>query len=431
MNLNNELHAKVDVESLRIGMFVADLDREWRGTPFLLQGFLIESDEELDQLREYCGHVFVDPARSTVPVPMSMEEKPPPAAVATEAHEAQVRRGAPPDLRGQADPLAFRRELGRAARVRSRAHQCLKRAFEDVRLGASVDTDEARAVVSDLIESITVNVNASLWLTNLKDKDEYTSIHSMNVCILAVAFGRHLGLSEDDLKVLGLGALLHDIGKIKTPPEVLNKPGRLSPAEFDIMRRHPVEGFELIRNSDDRLPAMALQIIRHHHERLAGNGYPDGWSGDQIPLPVQITSLVDVYDAVTSDRCYHTGMPAHKGLRLLYQIAPKDFPRELVEEFIRCIGIYPIGSLVKLTTGDLGVVLSADPMRRLKPLIRLIRDADGKPYPGQRLVNLSDLADSEANWRRWGVAQVLDPADHGIDVKALVAEDFDPSALSS
>lgn len=424
--LNNTLHAKLDVLSLRTGMFVADLDCDWKGTPFLLQGFRVVSDTQLAQLRACCEYVYVDPARSTVPVPVPQSTASAPApAVVTERRVVRIRKGPAPDLRGQSDPVAFRQELGRATRIQARTHAYLNHAFEDVRLGSSVDTDEARAVVTELVDSITVNVNASLWLTNLRNKDEYTSIHCLNVCILAIAFGRHLGLGEEELKILGLGALLHDIGKIKTPQEVLNKPGPLTRDEFEIMKRHPVEGHDLIRAGGERLPPMTLNIIRHHHERIAGNGYPDGWSDQRIPLPVLITSLVDVYDAVTSDRCYHAGVPAHRGLRLLYEIAPHSFGRELVEEFIRCVGIYPIGSLVELTTGELGVVLSADTQHRLKPLIRLLRDPEGRPYSERRLINLSELADTEANWRRWGVRHVLDPAAYGIDVKALVAEDFE------
>lgn len=431
--LNNKMHLKVDVLSLRKGMFVAELDRDWRETPFLLQGFLIQNTTQLAQLRESCQYVYVDPTKSTISVGLPKQPAVVTApAVATPRRVVRIRRGPLPDLHGQADPAAFRQELTRATRIQARTHAYLRHAFEDVRLGSSVNTEEARAVVTDLVDTISINVNASLWLTNLKNKDEYTSIHSMNVCILAIAFGRHLGLGNEELKTLGLGALLHDIGKIKTPPEVLNKPGKLTPEEFEIMKRHPVDGHDLVISSGDRLPPMALNIIRHHHERLAGNGYPDRWSDERIPLPVLITSVVDVYDAVTSDRCYHDGMPAHRGLQLLYDIAPDSFGRELIEEFIRCVGIYPIGSLVELTTGEVGIVLSADTRHRLKPLIRLLRAPDGAAYDARerRLVNLSDLADTEAHWRQWGVKKVLDPAAYGIDIKALVAEDFSVQALN-
>lgn len=428
--LNNSVHLKVDVLSLRKGMFVADLDRGWLETPFLLQGFLIENGTQLEQLRDCCKHVFVDPAKSTIPIDVPRREYRSPAVV-TPPRVVRIRRGPLPDLRGQSDPSAFREELGNATGVRARTHTYLKQVFEDVRLGSSINTEEAQAIVTDLVDTITVNVNASLWLTNLRNKDEYTSIHSMNVCILSIAFGRHLGLGNEELKTLGLGALLHDIGKIRTPLEVLNKPGKLTPEEFEVMKRHPVEGYDLVLSGGDRLSPMALNIIRHHHERVAGTGYPDRWSNQRIPLQVLITAVVDTYDAITSDRCYHDGIPAHQGLQLLYNIAPQDFGQEIVEEFIRCVGIYPIGSLVELTTGELGIVLSAEVGHRLKPLIHLLRAPDGTPYEERRLVNLGDLADNEANWRRFGVSKVVDPDAYGIDVKSVLSEHFHMEPLIS
>lgn len=437
--LNEKLHQKVDVMALRQGMFVAALDRDWLGTTFELQGFLIRNGEQLAKLREYCQFVYVDPANSTVPLGLSQRNSHPVAAppqhksrapfVVTPRKVQRIRRGPLPDLRGQSDPTTFRQELEKATRIRARSHDYLKQVFEDVRLGSSVNTEEAQAVVTDLVDTITVNVNASLWLTNLRNKDEYTSIHSMNVCILSIAFGRHLGLGNEELKILGLGALLHDIGKINTPIEVLNKPGKLTPDEYGIMKRHPVDGDELVLSRGDQLPPMALTIIRHHHERLGGTGYPDRWSKHRIPLQVLITSVVDTYDAVTSDRCYHDGLPAHWGLQLLYDIAPKDFGHEIVEEFIRCVGIYPIGSLVELTTGELGIVLSADVGHRLKPLIQLLRAPDGTPYEERRLVNLADRANTETNWGRWGVRKVVDPSACGIDIKSLVGDNFSREPL--
>ncbi len=432
--LNEKLHVKVEVDNLRTGMFVAELDRPWKGTPFLLQGFLIETDKELARLRELCLFVYVDPTRSAVKLGTldsshfdlaPRRRSPTPAPTKTRS----IRRGSPPSLKGLAEPAAFRESLRQIARTQTHARRYLDHTFNDVRLGSSVDTDEAKEVVSSLVDSITTNVNAALWLTNLKKRDEYTSIHCLNVCVLSIAFARHLGYADEQLRIIGLGALLHDLGKISTPSEILNKPGRLTPEEFVVMRKHPVDGYEMLCDSGG-IPAQSLQIIRHHHERIAGNGYPDGWQGEQIPVSVLITSVVDVYDAVTSDRCYHDGVPAHQGLQLLYDIAPNNFGRELVEEFIRCVGIYPVGSLVELTTGALGVVLSADPEHRLKPLVRLVREPDGSPCESRELVNLAELAGhDDASWRRWGIRRVLSAADYGIDVKAIVAADSDVSSL--
>ena len=412
---------KVDVSDLAIGMYVTELDRPWVGAPFLFQGFMIQEEDELRRLREHCNFVYVDIQRSEVAIPQ--REHIPPAR-RQKAQPRVVRRGPEPDLTGQADPALYPTQLKKASLLRQSAGRVVARAFDDVRLGASVDTDEARRVVSDLVGTISDNANASLWLTNLKNKDEYTSIHCMNVCILTIAFGRHLGFPREELEVMGLGALLHDVGKVRTPSEILNKPGKLTREEFAVMKRHPAEGYEIMK-ATGRMPAMALDIIRFHHERLRGNGYPDGLGGDEIATPILITAIADVYDAITSERCYHHGIPAHEGLKLLYQLAPHSFGQELVEEFIRCIGIYPVGSLVELTTGALGVVLSADPKCRLKPLLLLVRDPHGQPYTDRRLVNLAGLVDSNESWRKWSIRRVLDPREYGVDVKAVAAAELE------
>ncbi|APZ43832.1 HD-GYP domain-containing protein [Acidihalobacter ferrooxydans] len=428
--LDNSAHIKAKAHTLRQGMFVAGLDRPWKGTPFMLQGFLITTEEELEHLRKLCQFVYIDPTRSTVPLPQTTRPDPEPRSKPVSGNKIRpVRQGPAPNLRGLANPAAFRENLKVAARRQNHARRYLQSTFNDVRLGASVNTIEAQAIVAGLVESITTNVNAALWLTNLKDRDEYTLVHSMNVCVLSIAFARHLGFGDEELHVIGLGALLHDLGKIKTPDDVLNKPGRLTGDEFAIMKRHPVDGYELLADTGD-LPRASLQIVRHHHERIDGSGYPDGWGGEGIPLPVLLTSVVDVYDAVTSDRCYHVGRSPHEGLKLLYDIAPNNFGRELIEEFIRCVGIYPIGSLVELTDGSLGIVLSADPDHRLKPLVRIVRQPSGEPCADCARINLAELAGhNSGHWRDWGIRRVLNPTDYDIDIKAIVAEDSDIGEL--
>ena len=207
-------------------------------------------------------------------------------------------------------------------------------ALEDVRLGRAVDTQHARMLVAELVDNIVRSPNAVMWLTYLKKRDEYTPIHCVNVCILSISFGRCLALSKVDLTELGLGALLHDLGKMKVPLEILNKPSRLTPEEFELMRQHPTDGYNLARQDDD-MPLASLDIIKHHHERKNGQGYPDHFLEFNIPLLTQIAALVDVYDAITSDRCYHDGISPYDALNDIYHWTKNDFNLQLVEEIGR------------------------------------------------------------------------------------------------
>lgn len=421
---------QVDVRQLVQGLYVQSLDRPWLETPFLFQGFPISSRDEIDTLREHCQYVFVDPLRSD-PTALdrvrqeggSIESGVRPPPLPDRKHREQY------DDLGEAfgdevepNPARFR-ELLRAARsTRDRSREFVESVFTDLRLGRMVETSEIQGLVREMVRTISANASASLWLTNLKQRDEYTSIHCVNVCVLALAFGRHLGLSRAELGQLGTGALLHDVGKMLTPDEVLNKPARLSVDEFEIMKRHPVDGYELMRDTG-RVSLEALAIIRHHHERVEGQGYPDGLRGEQIPLTVMITALADVYDALTSDRVYRGGLTSDQALRMMYHNAARHYGQEIVEEFIRCLGIYPVGCVVELRSGALGVVITSHRYARLLPVVVLIRTPAGEPYEKRVIVNLGARA-QEGKAGDWTVRRVVDAADYYIEVAAVIAAEI-------
>ncbi|MFN2301445.1 MAG: HD-GYP domain-containing protein, partial [Gammaproteobacteria bacterium] len=359
------MQRKVNAEDLELGMYVARLDRSWTDSPFLFQGFVISSAEELAKLQELCKFVFVDEDKSEYEdrtLRRSIEVRP--------SASVRVTRSEWHKLSADEQKLSFEKEITRAAETRTRTRSYINKLFEEIRLGFSVDTDTAKAVVHELVETIAEDADTALWLTNLKNVHEYTAQHCVNVSVLSIVFGKHLGFTKDQLKLIGLGALLHDVGKMQTPPEILNKPGKLTTEEFEIIKKHPVDGYQMMKETNS-IPEQALQIIRYHHERVSGRGYPDGLKGDQVSTAVLMVAIADVYDAITSDRVYHAGLPAHEALKALYQIAPGEFGKKLMEEFIRCIGIYPIGSVVELSTGDIGVVMSTDPNNKLRPLVML------------------------------------------------------------
>jgi len=258
-----------------------------------------------------------------------------------------------------------------------------------VRLGNAIDTKQAKSLVADLTENIVRSRNAMIWLTHLKNRDEYTALHCINVCILSISFGTCLNLSKTELNELGLGSLLHDLGKMRIPLEVLNKPGKLTEDEFSKMKLHPVLGYEMLSHSED-IPPTSLNIIKYHHERKHGNGYPDGLCEEDIPLLTQIAAIVDVYDAITSDRCYHDSMTPYDALNKMYHWAKTDFNLELIEKFIKCLGIYPIGSLVSLSTNEVAVVISVNEKARLRPIVLLIQDRERNYYNTRQLMNLAN-----------------------------------------
>jgi len=398
------VNIKVDSDALRTGLYVAELDRPWLESPFLFQGFPINSEEDLRLLREVCRYVFVDPERSDAEAVRKLPGIPPISVDAPSAVSSAAKL--------DSSVNDYRDQLVAAHELRESIHVFLHQAMEDARLGHSIDTPSARRLVSSLVRRIMSNTSALMWLTQLKKQDEYTSIHSLNVSILALAFGHFIGLNEEDLNVLGLGALLHDLGKLQVPAEILNKPARLTPEEFVEMKKHPALGFELL-SRDDSLPQEVLQIALSHHERNNGSGYTAGDEGDRIPYFVKLASIVDVYDAISSDRVYHRGASPQETLSIIYKMAPREFDTDIVQNFIQCIGVYPVGSLVELNTGEVGVLVGNNPSQKLKPQVLLITDRDKRPRPAQILVNLAssswnDVADPPI------VTKVLELGSYGI-----------------
>lgn len=406
---------RIYASDLKLGMYVAQLDRPWTDTPFMFQGFILEREEEIEMLQEYCTSVFVDMEKSTREAVARLAALRP----VTTAKKPSVKK--PPKGEGFSEE-AFRASLRRSHTVYRAARRWIDQMLEDSRLGNSIDTDQARELVTQLADEVIRNPDALVWLTFLKTRDEYTATHCMNVCILALTFGRCLGLDEDELHCLGLGALLHDLGKMQIPDEVLNKPGQLTEDEFDQMKQHPGLGFAML-GDDENLNEVSLHIVLHHHERLDGRGYPAGLTAEEIPLLTRVSSIVDVYDAITSDRCYHDGIPPAEALENLFKWAAGNFDVHLLEHFIKCIGIYPIGSVVRLSSGEVGIIVASDERNRLKPIILVVKGADGQPVAQRRLLNMSS-----AVWKNSGkrlmIDKVLEPGDVGIDIKQVLQEEL-------
>ena len=410
---------KIDVSELMQGMFVCELDRPWTETPFLLQGVLLENAEDISQFKNICEYVYIDAEKShesIYPHLRSLSRKDidkskifTSSSTANESEQADL------------ESNNFQKDLKVARKVHTRTRTYIDQALEDVRLGQAINTDAAKELVTEVANSITHSSHAMLWLTNMKSRDEYTSIHCMNVCILAVSFGRSLGMQKAELEVLGLGGLLHDLGKMRVPLEILNKPGKLTFEEFEIMKTHPMEGYNMLKEQSD-LPPDVLDIVKHHHERINGKGYPSQLNGDDINKMTRIVAIVDVYDAITSDRCYHDGMSPYEALKNMYDWAKKDFGKEMIEQFIKCLGIYPIGCVVELNLGHVGIVVSASDKTKLRPIVMLVLNSKQERFPAPKLINLA-----HPKWRsgakKLEVKRILSNNEYTFDVKDIIANE--------
>ena len=258
-----------------------------------------------------------------------------------------------------------------------------------------------------------------IWLSHLKDKDEYTAIHSVNVCILALTFGRTLGLSEIELNELGIGALLFDIGKSKIPDNILKKTDSLTDDEFLLMKAHAFLGYATLEENKE-VPQASLEIILNHHERLNGKGYPNGRRADEISMLTRVVSIVDVFDAMTSDRCYQDAFQAQHALNELYNMSPDELDQDLVEGFIKCIGIYPVGSIVELNTGHTGVIVKLNAKNRLKPIVGLALNRNKEPYETIKMLNLSSDVWQKSSGTKVEIVKILEPHAHNINVKSII-----------
>jgi putative nucleotidyltransferase with HDIG domain len=418
------IRKKISVEELRVGMYVGELDRPWLETPFIFQGFTIRTSEEIEQLQRYCRHVYVfilspdeiaaaarpksRAAATPHPVVSAARQRP-----AVDVEQDLLRLNNHPSARPHYDDLAtLEEEIDNVRETYREARQYISQIMTDVRVGKSLDVEEARLVVGDLVESVVRNPDALTCFTQLKKAHEYTAQHSLRVCVLALIFGRQLGFEKDRLRELGIGALLHDVGKAKVPVDILDKPMALDSREIEIMKRHVPLGVEILENTPG-IPAAAIEVARGHHERFDGNGYIEGRKGNEIGTYGLIAGIVDCYDAITSDRVYHAGISPHAALKRMYEWRGSAFHPKLIEQFIQCLGIYPVGSVVQLNSGEIGVVAALNRLRRLKPRVVLVRRPDNTPYPSMPAVNLANRTNRDG--RPCEVERVLEAETTGVN----------------
>jgi len=523
-------------------MFIADLDRPWIDTPFLLQGFLVEDDDQLRQLREHCQWVVIDPHRSVGPdfetpikktviaprdlgrdpvVTITRTSKPVPAAAPAPAKNQPVngeRSQRQPAARGAAAPPAragsrefaiatkdsrtdggnpaFRRlegaaparhtndsrssgesngrglwgklregvsglfarqvedtyndeavgdfvpdkaepvraafipesvlltiyedkkpvedEIGEATAAFQRTNELLHRVVADIRAGSTLQLESIEEVINDMVDSMVRNPDALMWVARMREQHLTVYDHGLSVAISLVAFGRHLGYPKDQLSQLGMMGLLLDIGKIKLPAELLEKNARLSSDEFEQIKEHVELGLEVLRQTPNIHPNV-VEGIAQHHERMNGTGYPNNIMGDRISIYGRMAAIADTYAAVTKRRPYAEAISPHEALQMLSNWSGTQFHADMVEQFIQSIGVFPVGSLVELSTGEVAVVVTHSKLKRLRPKVLVIAEADKThcKHPSMRDL-LYDVSDNPAYIRRGlpSNAYGLDPSEY-------------------
>jgi HD-GYP domain-containing protein (c-di-GMP phosphodiesterase class II) len=361
-----------------MGMYIAELDRPWTDTPFMFQGFYLETEEQLETLKKFCKAVVVDsePPKLAEPVRLA------PSTIKSQLDLSRIGKVRYAEL------APVEREVTQAGVAYKSTTTLASDVVGAVRAGRTLDTPRVEQAVNSMTESVLRNADALLLFSQLKEKGDYTTSHAVDVAVYMTAFGRFLQLPTEDISLLGYLGLLQDVGKTKLPTELLTKRSRLSEAEFAQAKQHVQYSIEILEATPG-LPLRLPELAALHHERQDGSGYPKGLKGKDIGLLGSIAGMVDTFDALTARRPYAEPVPPSAALSMLYKWRGSLFDPVLIEQFIRCIGIFPLGSTVELNSGEIGIVIAQNVEKRLQPRVMVIRDAQGNSLKPQKLLDLS------------------------------------------
>ncbi|HDY90091.1 MAG TPA: HD-GYP domain-containing protein [bacterium] len=394
---------KIKTDQLRMGMYIQDFNCGWMKHPFFNKTAKITSQKMLEKVvNAGILELFIDTDKG-VDLLDEKAEKEQKMKVQNKLNEiAEMKLE-------EVASVPLEKEIEKAKEIKDEAKNTVQNIMEEIRFGKPIKTEQAENVVDKMVDSIFRNQDALISLGRIKKTDEYTYLHSMSVCVLMISFGKHLGFDTRQLREIGIGAMLHDVGKMMVPPEVLNKPDPLNGEEYKLMKEHVVHSRLLLQKTKG-ISDISILLASQHHERMDGNGYPDGLKGDEISLYGQSAAIADVYDAMTSQRCYQKKFEPTEVLRKLFEWG-KLYNQELVQKFIKCIGIYPVGSLVRLDSGLLGIILNHGEKSLLHPSVRIIFDTNKDQFLSPYDIDLSiqsgkDFQDKVKCWEsgeQWNI----------------------------
>ena len=406
---------KTSIEGLEIGMYVSRLDRPWIETSYLMEGMLIDSEDDILNLSKFCSYVFVD-------VEQGLSPKARYWAVGNE-DEMSLSGEDASEAEGIDEYKKFRQcvyetstelreELKTAKIVYDDVSEKTKEIFNTLKEGKKLDVVSLKKGIKAAVDSIIRNPSALQLLVQLKKSGDYSYTHALGVSVWCAQFGRHLGLKRSDIEALALGGMLLDTGKIELPESLTMKTSRFTHEDRENFKRHVALGVKVVTKSSN-VERSILEMIATHHERANGSGYQLGISNDKIPLFGRIAGIVDSYDAMTTYKAHiDKTLTPHEAISELYNMRGKQFQSELVEQFIQTVGLYPTGSLVELNTDEVGVVTEINDMKRLYPTIVLLLNKNKQPYDDFQTVNLSKVVGMK-------VAKGLEPGAYGIKMDEL------------
>lgn len=356
---------EIPVAELKLGMYVSKLDRPWTETPFVFQGFILRSEKQIDVIKKYCTVVYVDPEKEDL-------------------SELQAGMSAA-SIRGTTvykDSTTLDAELPRARSAIADTTSVLRQISHDLRVGGSVDGARVRQAASDITESVVRNPDAATLLVQMQEKSGESFSRAVHISVTMSIFGRFLQLPRESIEQLGLLGLLQDAGKLKLPTALLEKAEPLSAEDLALYQTHVDHSVEILTKTPG-LPNELPGLASLHHEHFDGSGYPRGLRGVAIALPGMIAAIVDAFDTLVAPPPRGRHMSPSNALNVIYKGRGTQFQPALVEQFIQCVGVYPVGSAVELNTGETGIVIAQNPLRRLQPRVMVVRDAKGyekRPY---------------------------------------------------
>ncbi|MEO6800895.1 MAG: HD domain-containing phosphohydrolase [Rhodanobacter sp.] len=389
---------RIDVAELQLGMFVCRLDRPWEETPFPLQGIALTRLEDIETLQRLCRQVYID-SRQVV----ARDNLQALTCTDLSRHRFTSRTK-------YADLAAVEDEAPRARAALDNASKIVNRLFEDITSGRELSVEHVEQAVRPLVNTVLRSGDAFFLVEGLRRSDSYSYSHAISCSALAAAFGRHMGFDEETIFSLAAGGLLMDVGKTCLPEELLQYQGSLAPSEVDVIRSHVDHGLRLlaeagIANLD------VLDIVRTHHERHDGSGYPEGLAGHVIPITGRMLGIIDSYDAMSSARPYRAAISRHQALQQIYAARNRLYQAEMAEQFQVCLGVYPTGSLVELSTGEIAIVMAQNQIRRLRPRVAILSAPNKQPLNDFRAVDLMKLGDKDGV----DILRSLAAGDYGID----------------